>query len=126
ALQTWYDRFKTEGRTRSVLALPWADPSLHALTQSKLADLLGRAKKQTTTVTSTFPDAATATAWPVLGTVTTPTAKALKKAGYENVIVGSKQERGDVAYTPSARGRLNKKQSGLNTVTADSALSDLL
>nr|WP_269151189.1 DUF6049 family protein [Spelaeicoccus albus] len=125
-LADWYKKFLAAGQRRTVVALPWADPDLQALTKSKLAGLLGPAKNKSDLVTDAFPRAITSTAWPVFDTAHEKSLRALKKVGYTNVLLSSTQQRFDVGYTPTARGKLPADQSGLGTVTADATLSSLL
>ncbi|WGW11798.1 DUF6049 family protein [Saxibacter everestensis] len=125
-LRRWYTTFLEQSKNRSLIATPWADPDLRALSHSRLADILKPAANEGDSLKDVFPGIRSDVAWPSPGTADTETLVSLRKAGYQNVIVSDEQQQSPESFTPTGRASIDIPGRNIDSLITDTTLSDLL
>jgi hypothetical protein len=125
------DRLRAATVARPVLALPYGDPDLTALTRAGLTgDVPATLELGRTTVEALLPSASviSGAVWPVDGYVNRATLAALRRADTSTVVLDGRAlpPRTDLNFTPSGRGDLASRSGPLAGVLADPGLADLL
>jgi len=127
----WLDRLEAATAGRDVLALPYGDPDITALTRAGLGADLERARERGQGLLSdALPSAVILqeTAWPVDGFTNRDSLAALGSAGVSTVVLDGRALPTviDLSYTPAGRAHVPSRAGRLAGLLADPGLADLL
>lgn len=129
-LRSWWDDFRAEAQKHDIVALPWADPDLAAVSAAKLDRQRQTAKRSVRLVKDDFPKARTNVSWPAAGTASQSSLRTAAREGARTAVVSDYQQPGSASYTQSSRSQLALDENGsgqppLATLIDDSRLSQL-
>lgn len=125
-LNEWYTSFIEAAEQRTVIALPYADADLTALTAADESVLARAAEAGAEDLRATLPEARTDITWPASGSLTPDFAERAAQAGAKTLLVSDIQQPSVRSYTSSAPSTLpiGEDQHGLNSLAVDTGLSE--
>lgn len=127
----WLERLRSATIGRPVLALPYGDADLTAVTRAGLSgDVPAALDRGRQTVEAILPSAVDVsdTVWPVDGYTNRATLAVLRRADTTTVVLDGRAvpTEIDLSYTPSARADLATRSGRVTALLADPGLTDLL
>ncbi|PMB97742.1 DUF6049 family protein [Brevibacterium luteolum] len=125
-LNEWYTSFVAAAEQRTVIALPYADADLTALSAADESVLARAAEAAADDLRATLPEARTDITWPASGSLTPDFAERAAQAGAKTMLVSDIQQPSVRSYTSSAPSTLpvGEDQHGLNSLAVDTGLSE--
>lgn len=130
AAAEWLDRLTALARTRSVIALPYADADVVALTRAGLADQALQAVELGAQLVSDLlgVQPGTELSWPVDGQLTDSALAVLQRAGAEQFVLSAEAvEPADDSRTPSAAATVsNNTGTGADALVSDPVLDGIV
>ncbi len=130
AAAAWLDRLRALARTRSVIALPYADADVVVLTRAGLdapaADAVGRGAQVVSATLGVPPD--TGLAWPVGGAVTNSAAAVFTAAGAQQFVLGADAvgEPANSRRTPNAVSTVIGSDGTLRALVSDPVIDAIV
>ena len=129
-----WNEFTAATRDRSIIALPWADADLVALSAAKLDDQQTVARDSTQIVKQAFPQARVDVSWPASGTANPNALRTAAHNGSTAVVLSDTQQPGNKPYTLGSRssvsvgagsgeGQGSGDSTALTSLISDSRLS---
>ena len=127
----WLERLEAATVGRAVLALPYGDPDITAVTRAGRSGDVARARERGADVVEAalpLADLRLDTVWPVAGFTNRATLAGLRGTGVSTAVLDGRALPSviDLSYTPAGRAHLPTKAGRLRGLLADPVLADLL
>ncbi|WAL39549.1 DUF6049 family protein [Brevibacterium sp. BRM-1] len=124
-LRAWWEDFRAEAAKHSIVALPWGDADLTALSAAGLDAQTKTARASADIVRRVFPKARTDIAWPASGAAGQQGLQTARRAGDTTAVLADTQQPGTASYTQSAHSRLSLGGEGSDSSGGSDSDSEL-